>query len=151
MFTRIAAALSFIPLVSLHAASAAGDITHVMTEKDAQLQRATREYDTGTIRKLITDDFTLITSSGRILNAQDLIADVGDRSVKWFNNDTEDIKVRAYNGDCAIVTAILHQRYEYNGKMSDYRVRFTDTWVKLGGSWRYAAGHASLLSSSKGT
>jgi hypothetical protein len=46
---------------------------------------------------------------------------------------------------CAVVTATLHQKYRYKGRLVDYRVRFTDTWVKAGDSWRYVAAHASLL------
>jgi ketosteroid isomerase-like protein len=130
---------------SLMLGSASPDLTKTMTENDALLQRATREYDAATVRQLITDDFTLITSSARVYDAKQLLDDVADRSVKWKLNQTEDLHVRSYNDDCAIITATLHQQYEYQGKMHDYRVRFTDTWVKLDGRWRYAAGHASLL------
>jgi Domain of unknown function (DUF4440) len=144
--TRLAV-LAFAPLGAVNAASNT-DIAKVMITNNELLQRATREYDTATVGKLITSDFTLITSSGRVMNAQELLADVGDKSVTWLANDTEDIHVRVYNDDCAIVTAVLHQRYEYQGKMNDYRVRFTDTWVKIVGEWRYAAGHASLLKTS---
>ena len=112
---------------------------------DTVLQRANRTYDDQTIRKLIVDDFTLITTSGRVMNANDFLSDVADREVKWYNNDPENVDVRTYNGDCAVVTAVLHQKYEYRGKLNDYRVRFTDTWVKLDGTWKYVAGHASML------
>jgi len=140
------ALLALVSIAAMNCALAADDLRKVVAGKNAQLQQATREYDTATIRNLITDDFTLITSRGRVLNARDLIADVGDKSVKWLNNDTSDVNVRIYNGDCAIVTAVLHERYETNDKISDHQIRFTDTWVKAGGIWRYAAGHASLLS-----
>jgi hypothetical protein len=109
------------------------------------LQRASCTYDTDTIRELITPDFTLITGTGRVMNAEDFIADVGDSSVKWYNNGSEDVAVRTYNEDCAIVTAILRERFEIAGKITDVRIRFTDTWVRNNGGWRYAAGHASLL------
>ena len=115
-----------------------------LAELNEVLQRASRTYDIETIRELITPDFTLITGTGRVMNAEDFIADVGDTSVKWFNNDTEDISVRTYNENCAIVTAILRERFETGGKVTDVRIRFTDTWVLLDG-WRYVAGHASLL------
>lgn len=138
-------AFVFVSVAMMAATLPAGDIAKTIVEKNLVLQHANRTYDTATIRGLISDDFTLIVSSGRLLTGEDFLADAGDRSVKWLNNDSEDVNVRVYNDDCAVVTAILHQRYEYKGKMNDYRVRFTDTWVKLGGSWRYVAGHASLL------
>ena len=138
-------ALLVVPFAGLAVSTPADDIVKTVTEKNVVLQRASMTYDTATIRRLITPDFTLITSSGRVLNAEDLVNDVGDKSVKWFNNDSDDVRVRAYGDDCAIVTAILRQRFEYQGKIVDYRVRFTDTWVKIDGEWRYAAGHASKL------
>jgi len=114
-------------------------------ELDRQLQLASCSYDTQTIRKLITDDFTLISSSGRVMDAAAFIEDVDDRSVTWYENLTEQADVRSYNDDCAIITAVLHSRFLKDGQHYDARIRFTDTWVHIDGSWRYAAGHASRL------
>lgn len=120
-------------------------LTERLVELNEVLQRASCTYDTETIRELITPDFSLISSTGRLQSAEDFIADVSDTSVKWFNNDSEDVSVRTYNDDCAIVTATLRERFETGGKVTDVRIRFTDTWVLVDGSWRYVAGHASLL------
>jgi hypothetical protein len=128
-------------------AGKAGDIAATILDANLLLQRASMTYDGATIRKLIPDDFTLITSSGRMMSASDLIREVEDRSFIWSKNDTSDAKVRVYNDDCAIITAILHQRYEQGGKLNDYRVYFTDTWVLRDGAWLYVAGHASRLPS----
>jgi hypothetical protein len=121
------------------------DARAAIVELDRILQRASSTYDTATIRQLITDDFTLITSSGRVMNAEDLVADVDDRSITWLQNVTESSEVRVYNRDCAIITAVLHSIYVQNGAQHDVRVRFTDTWVAIDGNWYYAAGHASRL------
>jgi hypothetical protein len=121
------------------------DIVKTILELDTVLQRASSTYDGATIRGLISDDFTLISSSGRIMNAEDFIQDVEDRSVVWHQNDTEEAHVRSYNEDCAVIAAVLRSRFETAGKLHDVRVRFTDTWVRLNGAWRYVAGHASRL------
>jgi ketosteroid isomerase-like protein len=121
------------------------DSRDTIVELDRILQRASSTYDTATIRRLITDDFTLITSSGRVMNGEDLVADVDDRSITWLENLTESPEVRIYNGDCAVITAILHSVYVQNGTQHDVRVRFTDTWVAIDGNWHYAAGHASRM------
>jgi hypothetical protein len=142
---KLLAFLSCALVAASMSAGAAPDLRAIIAHQDDVLQTATREYDTGTIDRLQTPDFTLVTTSGRVLNAKDVLADIGDRSVQWIENTPEDVHVRGYNDDCAIVVATLHQEYRYRGKLFDYRVRFTDTWVKLGGRWRYAAGHASML------
>jgi ketosteroid isomerase-like protein len=120
-------------------------VVATILEANRVLQEATRTYDTATIRRLIPDDFSLIASSGRIYGAQDVLAEVADRSIVWYDNETSEADVRPYGPDCAIITAVLHQRYEQNGALSDYRVRFTDTWVRCDGTWLYVAGHASRL------
>jgi Domain of unknown function (DUF4440) len=125
--------------------STENDSAETIVELDRLLQLASCTYDTTTIRKLITNDFTLITSSGRVLNADEFVADVADRSIAWLKNVTESSDVRFYNGDCAIITAVLHSVFHSDGKAYDARVRFTDTWVRLDGNWYYAAGHASKL------
>jgi ketosteroid isomerase-like protein len=120
-------------------------IIATIIELDRRLQRASCTYDGATIRALISDDFTLISSSGRVLNAADFINDVEDTSIAWFLNDTENATVRSYNDDCAVITADLHSKFESAGTTHDVRIRFTDTWVKSGNTWRYVAGHASRL------
>ncbi len=112
---------------------------------DALLQRASSTHDGATVRNLISDDFTLISSSGRVFTADDLVEDVEDRSAKWFENKTENPQVRVYNGDCAVIVADLHSRYESGGMLNDVWIRFTDTWVRSGSAWKYVSGHASRL------
>jgi hypothetical protein len=121
------------------------DVVTTILEMNRRLQEATRLHDVETVRALIPDDFSLITSRGRYLDAAGLLAEIGDKRVTWYDNDTEQASVRAYGEDCAIITATLHERYRANGIMFDHRLAFTDTWVLIGGSWKYVAGHASML------
>jgi hypothetical protein len=121
------------------------DVVTTILEMNRRLQEATRLHDVETVRALIPADFSLITSRGRHVNAADLLAEIGDKRVTWYNNDTENASVRAYGDNCAIITATLHERYRANGIMFDHRLIFTDTWVLTGGAWKYVAGHASMI------
>ena len=47
--------------------------------------------------------------------------------------------------ECAIVTAILHCRYQNKEKTVDTRLRYADLWIKRTGKWLYAFGHAARL------
>jgi ketosteroid isomerase-like protein len=120
-----------------------------LTQLNATLQIATKNYDTAELAKLITDDYELVSSSGKVYDRQAFMADAGDRSATYEINEPEDVSVRHYNGDCAIVTAVLHVRYRASGKIHDVRIRYGDVWVKLNGRWRYAYGEASPLKSPK--
>jgi ketosteroid isomerase-like protein len=47
------------------------------------------------------------------------------------------------HGDTAILTGAYHERGDNKGKAYDYRDRFTDVWMKTGGSggwWRRTMG-----------
>lgn len=125
------------------------DIVTTILELNRLLQEATRLHDVETVRSLVPDDFTLITSRGRRLHAREFLDDVGDKRVTWYENDTEEASVRVYGQSCAVITATLHERYRANGIMFDHRLCFTDTWVLIDGAWKYAAGHASMLSAGR--
>ncbi|HEV3153216.1 MAG TPA: nuclear transport factor 2 family protein [Candidatus Baltobacteraceae bacterium] len=125
--------------------AADGETAQQILGLNAVVQTATRNYDTATLSRLITDDYTLVTGSGTVWNRRSFLADAGDRSAAWEVNQPEDVTVRSYNGDCALVIAVLHMRFKQSGVVHDLRVRYTDVWVKLNGEWRYASGQATLL------
>jgi hypothetical protein len=120
-------------------------IVQQLTVLNATLQLATKNYDTAELAKLITDDYELVSSSGKVYDRQAFLADAADRSAAYEINEPEDVSVRHYNNDCAIVTAILHVRFRAAGKVRDVRIRYGDVWVKLNGRWWYAYGEASPL------
>ncbi len=112
---------------------------------DSLMQFATRSYDVETLDKLLPEDFTLISSSGRLFRKGDVLAETADRKIIWYNNDTSNVDIRVYNGNCGIVVAELHQKFEQDGKIIEVRLRYTDTWVLAAGEWSYVSGHATRL------
>jgi hypothetical protein len=112
---------------------------------NAEVQDRTKAYDVAALDKLITNDYTLIGGSGQVFDRAAFLKDIGDRSAVWEINEPEDVNVRFYNNDTALVIAILHMRYRLNGTEHDLRVRYTDVWVRLDGSWKYAAGQATKM------
>jgi ketosteroid isomerase-like protein len=54
------------------------------------------------------------------------------------------VTVKSYNGDCAVLTGLLHIEFSKSGKIHDFTDRFTDVWVKDGANWRYVQGQATL-------
>jgi ketosteroid isomerase-like protein len=47
-------------------------------------------------------------------------------------------------GDTAVITALLWVKGTQDGKPFDYKLWFSDTYVRTSGGWRYAFGQASL-------
>lgn len=124
----------------------AGDasITAQITNLNTLLQNATERYDVDTISKLVTDDYTLIDEKGNIWDRATFLKVVGDRSHSWLANDPSEVTVKSYNGDCAVLTGLLHIKFTRAGKLHDMVDRFTDVWVKTGSSWSYVQGQATL-------
>lgn len=119
-------------------------IRHV-TDLNSLLQSATAQYDVGTVSKMLTDDYVLVNSKGKIFDRDATLKDIADRSAIWIANEPSEVSVRTYNGDCAIVVGLLHIKYKtQSGKVHDVLARYTDVWVKQGDSWRYASAQASL-------
>jgi hypothetical protein len=112
---------------------------------NAEVQDRTKAYDVAALDKLITRDFTLIGGSGRVWDRQAFLRDIGDRSAVWEVNEPEDVNVRFYNNDTALVIGVLHMRYRLNGSVHDSRVRYTDVWVRVNGNWKYAAAQATRM------
>lgn len=132
-----------IAMIAAPARAANDAVAPRIVSLNALVQTATKAYDTATLSRLITDDYTLISGDGHIWKRQAFLKDVADRSTTWVLNEPEDVTVHSYNDDCAIVVAILHLRFRMAGKVHDFRIRYTDVWVKIGGSWRYAVGQAT--------
>ncbi len=112
---------------------------------NARLQDETKAYDTAGVSSMITPDFELVNGAGTVWPRTAFLADVGDKSTIWQLNKPEDVTVRVYNDDCAIVVALLHLRYVSNNRLHDLLARYTDVWVKQGGRWRYASGQATVV------
>jgi hypothetical protein len=140
----LAAALC-LPVSAAAAPPPPDAISAQIIEANDTVQRATKEHDVAAIDGLITGDYFLVSTNGHVYNRTEFLADVADTSARYEINQTEDAHVQHYNRDSALLTAVLHIRYRVGEKLVDVRVRFTDTWVKIDGRWRYAAGQATAL------
>ena len=109
---------------------------------DAELLAAMASHDVATVDRLLLDEFVLITSGGRVHGKREILAEVGSPTVVFEANASRDIHVRV-RGDTAVLTGVLYQKGVQDGQVFDATVRYTDTWVRIGGEWRQLSGHAS--------
>jgi ketosteroid isomerase-like protein len=133
----------FALALSMTAAVAVASSTAESTLRalDDQLQQAVLHGDAATLDRLLADDWMLISSTGHVVQRADFIAAVQDPTSRLEVNQQSDVMVRVH-GNAAIVTAALHERGFDHGKPYEAWLRYTDTWVEEGGSWRYVSGHA---------
>jgi ketosteroid isomerase-like protein len=112
---------------------------------DTKYQAAVKANDTTTMGQILADDFVLVTGRCAVFSKADLIDSARKKEVTYERQDEEpgSQKVRVW-GDTAVVTALLWIKSVQGGKPADYKLWFSDTYVRTPTGWRYVFGQASL-------
>jgi ketosteroid isomerase-like protein len=112
---------------------------------DTKYQAAVKANDTTTMGQILADDFVLVTGRGAVFSKADLLDSAGKKEVTYERQDEEPgtQKVRVW-GDTAVVTALLWIKSVQAEKPADYKLWFSDTYVRTPTGWRYVFGQASL-------
>ena len=112
---------------------------------DTKYQAAVKANDAATMDQILADDFVLVTGRGKVSSKADLIESARKKEVTYERQDEEPgtQKVRVW-GNTAVVTALLWIKAEQGGKPVDYKLWFSDTYVRTPTGWRYVFGQASL-------
>ncbi len=112
---------------------------------DTKYQAAVKANDAQTMDQILADDFVLVTGRGKVYNKADLLDSARKKEVAYERQDEEPgtQKVRVW-GDTAVVTALLWIKSVQEGKPADYKLWFSDTYVRTPAGWRYVFGQASL-------
>ena len=118
---------------------------------DTKYQAAVKSNDAATMDQILADDFVLVTGRGKVFRKADLIESARKKELTYERQDEEPgtQKVRVW-GDTAVVTALLWIKAEQGGKPADYKLWFSDTYVRTPTGWRYVFGQASLPVASSG-
>ena len=106
---------------------------------DAFLKR-----DVAFMDRIMADDATWTSPEGIVSTKAQYLASFKSLEgvdTSWVNDE---MKVRVY-GDTAVVTGRTTFKWTNKGKDFSDQERWTDTWVKLAGHWRFVAGHNSKI------
>ena len=117
-----------------------------IAELDRQYQYAVKVHDVAAIERIHADDMILVVGSGKVITGKQLEDNARKAAVKYEQQDeiAGTQKVRVW-GDTAVVTALLWIKGSDATRGNfDYKVWFSDTYVRIAGRWRYAFGQASL-------
>ena len=112
---------------------------------DTKYQAAVKSNDTATMDQILADDFVLVNGRGKISSKADLIESARKKEVTYELQDEEPgtQKVRVW-GDTAVVTALRWIKAVQADKPIDYKLWFSDTYIRTPAGWRYVFGQASL-------
>jgi len=112
---------------------------------DTKYQAAVKANEATTMDQILADDFVLVTGRGTVFSKADLLDSARRKEATYERQDEEPgtQKVRVW-GDTAVVTALLWIKSVQGGKPADYKLWFSDTYVRTPTGWRYVFGQASL-------
>jgi ketosteroid isomerase-like protein len=119
------------------------DAARIVAALDTEYQAAVKNNDAATMDRILADDFVLITGRGQTFSKADLLKEARDQTTIYERQDELEQKVRVW-GDTAVVTALLWIKGASEGKMSDRKLWFSDTYVRTPQGWKYVLGQASL-------
>lgn len=140
LLLAIGAFLMSVPIPSR--ASRADDETAVAA-LDAQYQEAVKKNDVATMDHILADDFVLVNGRGQAQSKSDLLKESASGSIIYEHQEDSDRTVRVW-GDTAVVTALLWAKGTNKGKSFDYRLWFSDVYLRTPTGWRYSFAQASL-------
>jgi ketosteroid isomerase-like protein len=139
-------ALGLLPVTKVQAdLVATTDDATTVAALDIRYQAAVLANDATTMDRILAGDFVLVTGRGQVFTKSDLLKDARDRTTVYEHQEEENGSqaVRVW-GDTAVVTALLWIKGTRAGSAIDYKLWFSDTYVRTAGGWRYAFGQASI-------
>lgn len=105
--------------------------------------QAELHHDPAGLDLILTDDFVITEPDGTTQSKKEHMAFTKDPSYHYDLLVSEGFRIKVY-GTVGVVTGTYHEKGSYKGTHFDRRGRFTDTWIKLGGTWHCVASHDSL-------
>jgi ketosteroid isomerase-like protein len=110
---------------------------------DTEYQAAVKVNDAATMDRLLAKDFMLIIGTGKTFTKADLLDEARSGRIHYEHQESTRRQVRVW-GDTAVVTALLHEAGETEGKPFDETLWYSDTYIRTSSGWKYVFGQASL-------
>jgi ketosteroid isomerase-like protein len=123
-------------------AGSSADHEKAVAALDTEYQAAVKANDVATMDRILADDFVLVTGLGKTYTKADLLNEARSKRTIYEHQEDSTQKVRVW-GDTAVVTALLWAKGTEDGKAFDYKLWFSDTYVRAPAGWRYVFGQAS--------
>ena len=136
-----------VALVS-NASAAKDDPAAIVAALDTEYQTAVERNDWQAMDRILHPDFTLVLGNGKVHSRAELIESARDRHIEYEKQvempGTQ--TVRVFGNDTATVTALLWLKgtRKKDQNAFEYKLWFSDTYVRTKQGWRYAFGQASL-------
>jgi ketosteroid isomerase-like protein len=126
------------------AKAASSDVEQTLMKMEHDGLAALLKKDVASFGRIFADDAVLIPPDGTTQTKSQLVADVKSGDLVIESSEMSDMKVRAY-GDAAVVTYVTNDKGKYKGQDITGRYRWTDVFVRNGGTWRIVASQGTPI------
>ncbi|SRR6266702_146183 len=101
--------------------------------------------DTTFLERILLDDFIGIGPLGFMLTKQEWLARHQAGDLKYESFSLDEVKVRVYNNDAAVLIGRQVQNGAYRGNTIQWQLRTTLVFVQQQGQWRLASLQLSTI------
>ena len=136
--------MAVVLALSVPCLSIAQSVEQELKKLEMQWDEAGVKKDVAVYDRLLADDFMLTGPNGNLVTKAQFTAELKSGEDIVFSSTLSDMKVRVY-GDTAVVTYVEKAKETFKGQDVSGTSRWTDTWVKHGGSWQCVAAHGSRI------
>ena len=141
--SMIAVAIVLLAMPPFTLSTASRSDERVLAALDTEYQAAVRNNDAATMNRILADDFVLVTGKGRIQTKADLLNEARTKEIQYEHQEDSKQTVRIC-GNTAVVTALLWAKGTNKGKPFEYRLWFSDTYIRTTDGWSYVFAQASI-------
>jgi ketosteroid isomerase-like protein len=100
--------------------------------------------DVAALDQLLSPQLVYVDYDGSVSTKGEFLASVKSEGLSPEQITNEQQTAHVF-GDCAVVTGIYREKGMNKGKPYNRRGRFTDTWVKVNGTWQCVASQSTLI------
>jgi hypothetical protein len=117
-------------------AKTASAIEQALVASEKTLIEAKKKDDAALLKRIVSEDFSLVGIDGRLLQRHEAVGDLGDSELVELT--PYDMKVVAVGDGAAIVTydAIVRRKPEEDQGPPPRYQHFTSVWVRQGDAWK---------------
>lgn len=105
---------------------------------------AEENKDSAALDQLLSNNLVYIDYDGTIQTKKEFLAAISADSIHPSQIINDEMTAHVYR-DAAVVTGVYREKGTSKGKPYLRRGRFTDTWIKLDGTWQCVASQSTLV------